>query len=169
MATTGKQKLAGAAGALVIAAAMIMPFEGRFLNAYLDPIGIPTICDGITKGVKLGDKATPAECDALLLVEMKKAESVFDQHAQVQVSDQTKAAFISFIYNVGSGKAGRKDGFVTLKSGRPSTMLKKLQAGDVAGACRELPKWANPPLRGLIRRRAAEMELCLNGIHHEIP
>ena len=81
--------------------------------------------------------------------------------------DQTLAAFLSFIYNVGPGQAGSKDGFVWLKSGRHSTMLLRLQAGDVRAACEQLPAWvtaAGIRLRGLELRRGREMAMCLESL-----
>ncbi|HHP7177414.1 TPA: glycoside hydrolase family protein, partial [Pseudomonas aeruginosa] len=53
-------------GAVAIASALVAAHEGRSLVAYVDPVGIPTICEGITAGVRLGDRATPQQCDALL-------------------------------------------------------------------------------------------------------
>ena len=41
-----------AAGSLTMATTLVGYFEGRSLVAYLDPVGIPTICDGITAGVR---------------------------------------------------------------------------------------------------------------------
>ncbi|HTD03821.1 lysozyme [Undibacterium sp.] len=47
------------------------------------------------------------------------------------------------------------------------TMVRKLNAGDYAGACNELPRWVyagGKILPGLVKRRAAEQELCLRGL-----
>ena len=40
--------------------------EGQVLRAYRDPARVATICSGRTLGVKSGDTATPAQCDAWL-------------------------------------------------------------------------------------------------------
>lgn len=58
---------AGVAGATLatvigLATPMIQDHEGLRTNAYLDPVGIPTICFGETLGVSMGDTATVAEC-----------------------------------------------------------------------------------------------------------
>ncbi len=45
---------------ITVATPVVAHFEGRNLLAHLDPVGIPTICEGWTRGVQLGDKATPA-------------------------------------------------------------------------------------------------------------
>ena len=57
--------IGGVAGAATIAAivAFIGPWEGRRYTAYQDIVGVWTICEGHTKGVKAGDVATDAQCD----------------------------------------------------------------------------------------------------------
>jgi GH24 family phage-related lysozyme (muramidase) len=53
-----------AAGALFVTiAAVVGVHEGRSLVAYYDSANVLTICDGDTRDVKPGQKATPAECD----------------------------------------------------------------------------------------------------------
>lgn len=51
-----KQRILAAslAGATGMAGVLVTYFEGRSLVAYLDPVGIPTICEGVTRGVRLG-------------------------------------------------------------------------------------------------------------------
>lgn len=155
------------ATALTIATPVVGYFEGRNLLAYVDPVGKPTICDGWTRGVKLGDQATPAQCDELTRKGLEEAASILGAWVPQNVIDRLPAksiaAFLSFIYNVGPGKPGVKDGFVWLKGGGHSTMLRELQAGRIAQACAQLPNWTRAggqQLRGLVRRRAAERELC---------
>lgn len=155
------------AAALLIATPVVGHFEGRNLLAYLDPVGIPTICDGWTRGVRLGDQATPAECDERTRTGLDEAAKVFEAWVPQQVIDRlparSVAAFMSFIYNVGPGKPGVKDGFVWLKNGNHSTMLRELQAGRIAQACAQLPNWTSAggrKLNGLVKRRAAERALC---------
>ncbi len=147
-----------AVAATVAAAPIVMAFEGRSLIAYLDPVGIPTICDGITASVQMGDIATHKECDDMLKRELFKADNAILLNVRPEVlfsmPVERRAALISFIYNVGEGAFAR------------STLLRKLNAGDWRGACHELPKWVyakGKKLRGLERRRAAEMKLCLSG------
>ncbi len=157
MATLLRSRLlaAGAAGALGIATVVVGYFEGRSLVAYFDPVGIITLCEGYTHGVQLGDVATDEECDELTRKEVVKALAVVDGSVSYRLPEPTRAALASFVYNVGSGHY------------RGSTLLRKLRLGDIAGACRELPRWVyagGKQLRGLVRRRAAEMELCLSGM-----
>lgn len=155
------------AAAIAVATPVVGYYEGRNLLAYLDPIGIPTICDGWTRGVRLGDQATPAQCDAYTRQGLQEAAVVFERWVPERVSSglspQTLAAFLSFIYNTGPGAPGIKDGFAWLKSGRHSTLLLHLQAGRVAEACAQLTRWTRAggrELRGLVLRRQAERQLC---------
>ena len=46
--------------------ALVGGFEGLRNYAYRDPIGIPTLCFGETRGVKMGDFKTTAECKDML-------------------------------------------------------------------------------------------------------
>lgn len=79
----------------------------------------------------------------------------------VPLTDDQFAAFVSILYNVGPGSAN-KDGIIRLKSGKPSTLLRKLNAGDYAGARAEFIKWHSPGSnveKGLKRRRFAEQQV----------
>lgn len=166
---------AGGMGAAVLAilvgsngSGVIPQEEGRRNRAYLDPVGIPTICEGWTHGVRLGQVATDAECDELTLRGIDQALDVFmrhvPQHVREQMPAETVAAFLSFIYNVGPGRAGVKDGFVWLKNGRNSTMLRHLQAGRIEHACLQMQYWVSAQgvrLRGLVNRRQREIALCV--------
>ena len=64
-------------------------------------------------------------------------------------------ALVSFTYNIG-GQA-----FCS------STLVRKLNAGDTVGACNELSRWTRAKgieLPGLVKRRAAERAMCLQGL-----
>lgn len=144
--------IAAGAGAVTIATVAVSDFEGRSNAAYRDVVGIPTICDGYTHGVNMGDYKTDAECDALLRKELQASFSVVDSAVKVPLSEQTKAALASFVYNVGPSAF------------RSSTLLKKLNADDRIGACNELKRWVyagGKKWNGLIKRRDAENWLCL--------
>lgn len=148
-----KTKIGG--GVIAAAVALVAAWEGRSLVAYVDPVGIPTICEGYTHGVKMGDVATPERCDALTEQEVRKALAVVDKSTTKQLPDGMRVALASFIYNVGPGAYGR------------STLVRKLRAGNLEGACRELPRWVyagGRKLKGLERRRVAEMQICLSDL-----
>ncbi|MDT8465466.1 lysozyme [Alcaligenes nematophilus] len=144
------------AGVVSAAIALVAAWEGRSLIAYVDPVGIPTICDGYTQGVKLGDMASPQRCDALTEQEVRRALSVVDRSVSYPLPDEVRVALSSFVYNVGAGAYAN------------STLLRKLRARDIAGACQELDRWVyagGRKLRGLERRRQAERQLCLSSLH----
>lgn len=154
-----KQKWAGAIAAsaalTALATTTISHWEGRELRAYQDIVKVWTICDGETKGVKAGDVATPAECDAMLARNLKAYEAGLDKCLNASVPGRAKVALLSWAYNVGLAAACR------------STLIKKANAGDVRGACDELLKWdraGGKRVRGLARRREAEHELCIGAL-----
>lgn len=150
----------GIGAALTLSLPIVGYFEGRELISYLDPVRIPTICGGITqidgKPVRLGMTATDEQCDELERYELGKAITAVDALTYPTVlGDFQRAAFGSFVYNVGPTK------FST------STMRRKILAGDIIGACNELPRWVyakGKKLNGLVKRRAAERKLCLTGL-----
>jgi lysozyme len=68
------------------------------------------------------------------------------------------------VFNVGPGRAGVKDGFVTLKNGNRSTMLTRLNEGNYSAVADEFPKWnlvSGQVSRGIVRRRESERDLFL--------
>jgi lysozyme len=153
---------------LAIAILCVGSFEGLRTSAYRDPVGIPTICFGETRGVKLGDTATTAQCKKLLGDRLIEFDVKFRMCAGDEViellSPYTHAAYVSILYNTGPGKKGVKSGLCQLKGGGESTMLKLLKAGRIEESCDEFPKWANPPLPGIKARRLEEQKMCLKGI-----
>lgn len=163
---SNKIKTSGAA--LAALCASLAMFEGRSLVAYIDPVGIPTICEGWTHGVSMGDVATETECDALTLTGIEHADSILSIHiADFPDAPLMRSAYVSFIYNVGPGAKGVKDGFVWLGSGGHSTMYQLLKKGEYSKACDEFPKWTlagGKRLRGLINRRAEERRMCHEGL-----
>jgi lysozyme len=155
-----KGALAGVGLAASVAAIFMMPHEGEKHYAYKDSIGVWTICRGHTKDVKAGDVATQKQCDAWYVEDVKHAEAVYNKLVKVNHHHNVKAAAISFIFNLGEGNF------------RKSTLLKKLNAGDAVGACKQFPRWHYAGGRdcrvrsnncyGLVERRQKEMELCLD-------
>jgi lysozyme len=81
---------------------------------------------------------------------MAKFEAAVRSHVKVDLAQWQFDALVSFAYNCGIGN---------LKS---STLLRKVNKGDFAGAAREFGKWnkaGGRVLTGLTRRRAAEATL----------
>ncbi|WP_447042522.1 lysozyme [Vreelandella sp. H-I2] len=146
------------AGALSIATAVVSYYEGYEPAAYRDPVGIATICYGHTATARMGQTLSQAECTDLLQSDLGTAFAAVDRRAQVDLPPPTRAALASFVYNVGEGNFAR------------STLLRKLNTGDLRGACHELSRWVyagGKRLNGLVKRRATERELCLEGINEE--
>lgn len=142
-------------GAIAIAAAMLGGhdgLEGRRYVAYRDVAGVITVCDGYTgKDIVPGRRYTDAECDALLNKDLARVKAQVDPLIKVSISETERAALYSFAYNVGPGAFAR------------STLLKKLNAGDHAGACNELKRWTyagGKQWKGLVTRREIEREVC---------
>ncbi|QXB19815.1 lysozyme [Lelliottia amnigena] len=160
MNPTLRNKLVGAilggSGAITIAAVMLGNadgLEGRRYYPYQDVVGVWTVCDGHTgNDIRRGHRYTDKECDALLNDDLYKVANQIDPLIKVKIPVTTRAALYSFAYNVGSGAFGK------------STLLKKLNSGDLPGACKELQRWTyagGKQWKGLITRREIEREVCL--------
>lgn len=148
------KKSGSLAAALV---ALVAGFEGLRTYAYRDPVGIPTICFGETRGVQMGDRATVEECKGMLKDRLLEFESGmrFCLRSPDTIPDGAYIATLSFTYNVG------------VMAFCNSTLRRKLDAGDIRGACDELPKWVMArgiKLPGLVKRRALERDVCLKGL-----
>lgn len=125
--------------------------EGLRTVAYKDPVGIPTICFGETRGVELGQSATPAECKAMLGERVLEFGAAVDRCVHTPMSPRRKAGLTSFAYNVGT------DAFCK------STLVMRLNIGD-PNACDEMLRWTKAKgitLPGLVKRREQERALCL--------
>ncbi|MCU6263604.1 lysozyme [Serratia ureilytica] len=137
---------------------LIKRFEGLRLKAYQDSVGVWTIGYGWTQPID-GKKVGPgmqidqATADRLLKCGVVQYEQGVNQLVKVKITQGQFDALVSFAYNLG------------LRSLSTSTLLKKLNAGDKAGAADEFGKWANAGgkrLKGLVARRAAEREMFLS-------
>jgi lysozyme len=144
-----------AVGAVAVAISLIAPWEGRELRAYRDIVGVPTICYGETRGVKMGDVATPEECSSMLAKGVTEFALAIQPCLPPELPEKTHAAFISLAYNIGS------QGFCR------SSISKYAMAGSLAEACKRIAlynKAGGRVIRGLVNRRAAEVKLCLQGL-----
>ena len=131
---------------------LIKTFEGLYLTAYQCPAGKWTIGWGCTDGVTPGMTITEAQAEAWLKREVAQFEGAVSAAVTVPLNQHEFDALVSFAYNVGAGAL------------RSSTLLKKLNSGDRAGAAKEFDRWnrgGGRVLPGLVRRRAAERELFL--------
>ncbi|MGO4449132.1 lysozyme [Phyllobacterium sp. TAF24] len=156
---TSRLKKAGIG--LTVAGALAVSFiggkEGMKTKAYLDIVGIPTVCFGETRGVKLGDQYTPAQCREQFGAALVDYET--GMRACLKAPDAIPAkpyvAFLSASYNIGVPTFCR------------SSMARLANAGDLRGACNALMLYVNAggrKVQGLINRRMDEKKLCLEGI-----
>jgi lysozyme len=122
-------------------------------TAYLPtPNDVPTIGFGTTEGVKMGDKITVERALIRLLADANKFESAVKRCAPVPMFSHEFDAYVSLTYNIGEGAFCR------------STLARKLNAGDYAGACREILRWDKQKgkvLAGLTKRRQEEYKMCM--------
>ena len=140
---------------VAVCVACVSGFEGLRQVAYNDPVGIPTVCFGETKGVKLGDRYTVDECKDMLADSLQIAAEAVDRCTRVPLTDARRAALVSFAYNVGGGAYCG------------STVARKLNQGDIQGGCDALLLWRKAQgltLPGLLIRREKERQLCLQGV-----
>lgn len=139
-------------GALAIAAALIVKWEGVRYEVYRDPIGILTVCYGHTgPELKLGQKYTIEQCRTMLAADMAEAEAAVKRCIPGPKTAYQEGALISGTFNAGP----------KLVCG--STLQRKANAGDWAGACAEFDRWKKAGgrvLRGLLLRRFDERGVC---------
>lgn len=134
--------------------------EGLRLKAYPDPGtgGDPwTIGYGHTSragppDVVRGMTITAAQAEDILRADIEKFSLGVEALIKVPVNENQFGALVSFAFNVGVGAF------------RSSTLLRKLNAGDYAGAANEFLKWTKADgktLPGLVIRRKGERSLFL--------
>jgi lysozyme len=143
-------------GALALSASALVGIavhEGYRGEAYIPVKGdVPTIGFGTTAGVKPGDRIEPVQALVRKLQDVQKFEGALKQCVRVPLHQHEYDAFLSLAYNIGPGAFCG------------STLVRRLNAGDYAGACAEILRWdrfRGEPLRGLTLRRQAENRQCL--------
>ena len=137
---------------------LCLVFEGLYLKPYLCPANVPTIGVGSTfyedgRRVSLADPPITRERAMELLEHELQACLPKVQRLCPGLADwgeQATGAVLDFAFNVGTGALGS------------STLRRRINADDVAGARVELMKWVRGGgrvLPGLVKRRAAEAAL----------
>ena len=137
---------------------LIKQFEGCKLTAYQDSVGVWTIGYGWTqpvdgKPIRAGMTIKQETAERLLKTGLVSYESDVSRLVKVGVTQGQFDALMSFTYNLGA------------RSLSTSTLLRKLNAGDYAGAADEFLRWnkaGGKVLNGLTRRREAERALFLS-------
>lgn len=131
---------------------LIRQFEGCKLSAYQCPAGVWTCGWGSTgNDVHPGVIWTQDYADWRMKSDADRfAKQVLDLCPELSLQPNVLCAIADFAYNLGIGRL------------RGSTLLKRLKAGDLPAAKKELMKWVyggGKPLKGLVRRRTAECAL----------
>lgn len=138
---------------------LVKEFEGLRLQAYQDSVGVWTIGYGTTAAAgvgiapKAGMKITEADAEHYLRAGLEKFAAQVAPLIKVPVTGNEFGACLSLAYNIGPGAFAR------------SSVLRKLNAGDKAGAAKAFALWnkaGGKVLAGLTRRRAAEAALFLS-------
>ncbi|MGI1283271.1 lysozyme [Enterobacter kobei] len=137
--------------------ALIKQFEGCKLTAYQDSVGVWTIGYGWTqpvdgKPIRAGMTIKQETAERLLKTGLVSYEIDVSRLVKVGLTQGQFDALVSFTYNLG------------VRSLSTSTLLRKLNAGDYAGAADEFLRWnkaGGKVLNGLTRRREAERDLFL--------
>ena len=138
--------------------ALIKQFEGCKLTAYQDSVGAWTIGYGWTqpvdgKSIRAGMTIKQETAERLLKTGLVSYESDVSRLVKVGLTQGQFDDLVSFTYNLGA------------RSLSTSTLLRKLNAGDYAGAADEFLRWnkaGGKVLNGLTRRREAERALFLS-------
>lgn len=137
---------------------LVEHFEGCKLEAYLDPVGVPTVGKGTTringKPVELGMSITHETADLLMREELTQCGHGILDLIKVALKPYQLSALMAFVYNVGIGAF------------RKSTMLKYLNRNQFDYAANEFLRWnkaGGKILAGLTRRRKAEKYLFETG------
>lgn len=136
--------------------AAIRSHEGERLTAYQDSVGVWTIGVGHTTAaglptVKKGMRITAAESAEILGRDLGAVEAEVNRLVKVPISQNQFDALVSLVFNIGA------------PSFQKSTLLKKLNAKDYAGAADQFLVWnkgtvggKKVAIKGLSTRRQKE-------------
>ncbi len=138
---------------------LLVEFEGLYLKAYKDPVGVVTIGYGTIEypdgsKVQMGDSCSKEEAIDWMIYECLKKAEVMHSLIKVPVSNEQFCALLSFCYNLGTGALAK------------STLLRLLNDGEsqeiVAEQFLRYVKAGGRVFNGLVRRRKAEKALFLS-------
>ena len=130
----------------------LLQSEGYTSRAVIPVKGdVPTIGFGTTDGVKMGDTITHQAAVSRALSDVSKFEGALKRCVKVPLTQGEYDAYLSLSYNIGSGAFCG------------STLVRKLNAGDYAGACEQVLVWdkaGGRRVQGLTARRNREYAQC---------
>lgn len=140
--------------------ALIQQFESCRLRAYLCSAGVPTLGWGSTgPDIHLGMTWTQEQADERFEYDLQRFERDVESLLTFEPSSNEFSALVCFAYNAGVSALAQ------------STLLRKFNTGDIAGAADEFLRWnkakdkktgTRVPVAGLTRRREAERDLFLS-------
>lgn len=146
---------------LQLAASIAKPFEGLRLAPYHDPVGYPTVGYGHLLSrvpwapLDQWHTLTREQAVALLEHDMGKALASVRRLISTPLSAAQEAALADFAFNCGGGNL------------QASTLRRVVNRGDYEEAPKQFMRWVyarGRKLRGLVRRRAAEVQMWESGI-----
>lgn len=135
---------------------LIEKHEGKVNRVYVCPGG--KLTGGIGHALsatdrrhyKFGSPISDVVIYAWFDDDVEKAERTVNNWVVREISQSAFDALVSFVFNVGADNFKR------------STLLKKLNRGDIKGASEEFGRWVyskKKKLQGLVKRRAEEAQL----------
>lgn len=135
-------------------------------TAYRDPVGVITTCGGLTNSatqpvghtITVGQTYTQDQCQALFNAIAQRFNAQIRACVHVPVLPREVFAYLHFAWNIGTGA------FCA------STLVRKLNAYDYAGACDQIKVWMRAGGRdcrvranncyGIVVRREIEHAMC---------
>lgn len=139
---------------------LIAGVEGLRLTVYQDTGGVWTV--GYGHVVQPADGLYPyttkrtitqAEADALFAKDTAAAERTVRENVHTSITPNQYASLVSLAFNIGESAFAN------------STLVKKLNAGDIAGAADEFMRWVydnGTRVTGLVSRRERERAIFLS-------
>ncbi len=158
VALKAKTRFVAGSTLAALAVVTITGFEGMRTTAYRDVVGIPTVCVGETKGVRMGMRFTIPECQAMLVKRLGEDYApAIERCITRPMGDDFYVASLSLAYNVGTGGLCK------------SSVVRLYNVGERRASCDAFllyDKGGKPlhVIAGLTKRREAERALCLKGI-----
>ena len=142
--------IGGSAVAIALSTGLIATSEGLKTKPYFDIVGVQTVCYGETNVEMI--EYSKADCLDMLNDRVPEYYKQAMAYIEYDIPATMAASVTSFTYNVGVGAFSR------------STMLKKINMGDLWGACDEFDRWVYAGgmwVKGLANRREAEKRMCV--------
>lgn len=134
-------------------------YEGLYLDPYRDPVGLWTVGWGhlltMDKHALKPPRIDVQRAEALLASDVAQTATLVYGALQRDVDPWLFSALVDFTFNLGVGNL------------KASTLLRKINRGEEdESLIREFRKWdkaGGKQMNGLVKRRAAEVQLLLTG------